>query len=91
MRVHHAVDIRPYLKDFGVDENLGVALVFPCDLLAVEIHLNDVLRTNLLKPEAVRLHENSLFAGNPHGYMTQNIVPVAFVSENVARQCQLFF
>jgi hypothetical protein len=62
-----------------------MALILPFKLFAVfDIYDNNMLRTNLLEAEAMGLHENLVLARNAHGHMAKDVVPVAFVGEDVA-------
>ena len=88
----HAIHIRPRLHDFGMNENLGVALVLAFDFFAaLDIDDDDVLRANLLEAKAVRLHENPVLPGDAHRNVAENIIPMAFVRENVAGVSEFFF
>src|SRR6201987_1181433 len=92
MRVNHAIDIRARLHDLGVNENFGVALMLPFQLFpGPNVHDNDMLRPDLFEAKAVRLHQDLILAGNSDRHVAENIIPVPFVSKNIARIGQGFF
>jgi hypothetical protein len=64
MGVHDAMDVRSGLENFSMDKYLGMSLVLAADFVAIQIDFNNVFGSNFLKPEAVRLHENSFLARN---------------------------
>jgi hypothetical protein len=85
MGVDNAVYIRTRLHDFGMNKNFGVAFIFAVDLFSrLNIDHNNMLRPDLFEAEAVRLHEKPTLTWDAHRNMAENIVPVAFIGENVA-------
>src|SRR6266536_4115263 len=90
VRVDDAVHIRACFINLRMDKDLGVTLIFTLDLFAAQVDDDDVLGTNLFETKTMRLHEDSLLSGNANRHMTQDIVPVAFISKNVAGISQRF-
>src|SRR4026209_1913801 len=92
MRVHYAVHILASFHNLGVDENFGMAFVFAvCLFTRLDIDHDDMLRADFFETEAMRLHEDLVLPRNSHRNMAEDVVPVTFVSEYVARISEIFF
>jgi hypothetical protein len=50
-----------------------------------------MLGADFFEAKAVRFHENFILPGDAHRNMAENIIPMAFVGENIARKGELFF
>jgi hypothetical protein len=87
MGVHYAIDVWPCLENLRVDKNFRVAFVLALDLFAVEITDDDMIRPDLLKAEAVRLHEDLVLPRDAHRNVAENIIPVALGRKDIARVC----
>src|SRR4026209_774356 len=92
MRMDYAIHFGPGFHDLGMNENLGVALVFTFDFFsAADIDDDDVLRANLFEAEAVRLHQNPILTRDAHGHVAEDIIPMAFMGQDITRVSQFFF
>ena len=52
---------------------------------------DDMLGTDLFETEAMGLHENLVLPRHSHRDMAEDVIPVAFVGEDVARVSEIFF
>ena len=60
-------------------------------LAGFDIDNDDMLRANFFEAKAMRLHENLVLPWHPHRHVAENIVPVTFVRQDIARVGEILF
>src|SRR6266852_2415935 len=92
MRVNDALHIRPRLEDFRVDINLAMAPRRARHDIAVEVDSEDVFHRELVKPDAVRLHEEPRgIVGQPHRNMAARKIVLTFGDKHFAGEDEFSF
>jgi hypothetical protein len=75
-----------------MNENLRMAFVFAFDFFAaIYIDDDDMLRADFFEPEAVGFHQDLVLARDTHGNMAEDVIPVAFIREDIAGVGKVLF
>ena len=91
MGVDHAIDVRARPHHLGVDEDLVVARPVAGDLVALDVHRDDVVVGHLFDADAAGLHQEFVgIVGQPRRDVAPDVVALAFVDQNAAAVDQLF-
>ena len=91
MGVDDAVDVRPRPHHLGVDIDLVVARPVAGNLVAFDVHRDDVVVGHLLDADAAGLHQELVgIVGQPRRDVAPDVIALAFVDQDAAAVDELF-